>query len=138
MGRRRNWSLPYSDCAFEIDEVEKAFVFYDPFFEPDRRHIERLEGDNVIPLKTWCSGHFSPVFLRRATLLKPVMQHALDDTLTPAIFYALFRGRRYLPWYRNSLESNLIERGHDQLAQRVTPAFRALRRRATRKRQAAE
>ncbi len=130
IGRRRDWSLPYSDCAFEIDDIEKAFVFYDPFFEPDRRHVERLEGDNLIRLKTWCSGHFSPVFLRRAELLKPVMQHALDDTLTPQVFYKMFRERRLLPWYRKALQSNLEERGHSALAKRVAPAFRKLKRQA--------
>ncbi|HKL44624.1 MAG TPA: glycosyltransferase family 92 protein [Roseovarius sp.] len=130
IGRRRDWSLPHSDCAFEIDDIEKAFVFYDPFFEPDRRHVERLEGDTVILLKTWFAGHFSPVFLRRANLLKPVMQHALDGTLTPAVFYTLFRERRLLPWYRKSLETNLAERGHAALARRVGPAFRKLKRQA--------
>lgn len=130
MGRARNWSLPHSDCAFEIAEVEKAFVLYDPFFEPDRRHIERLEGDNLILLKTWCSGHFSPVFLRRAGLLKPLMQHVFDDTLTAEVFYDMFRARRRMPWYRKSLIANLEERGHDKLAARVTPAFRKLKRQA--------
>ena len=130
MGRARNWALPHSDCAFEIAEVEKAFVLYDPFFEPDRRHIERLEGDNVILLKTWCSGHFSPVFLRRAGLLKPLMQHVFDDTLTAEVFYDMIRARRLLPWYRKSLIANLEERGHDKLAARVTPAFRKLKRQA--------
>jgi hypothetical protein len=130
MGRARDWSLPYSDAAFEIDEVARAFVLFDPFFAPDRRHVERLEGANVTPLKTWCSGHFSPVFLRRANLLKPVMQHALDGTLTPAVFYRLYRERRLLPWYRKALQTNLQERGHDRLARIVSPAFRRLRREA--------
>ncbi|MGX0875605.1 pimeloyl-ACP methyl ester carboxylesterase [Roseovarius sp. MBR-154] len=130
MGRARDWSLAHSDCAFEIDEVEKAFVLYDPFFEPDRRHVDRLEGDNVIRLKTWCSGHFSPVFLRRAGLLKPLMQHALDDTLTPQVFYKMYRDRRFLPWYRKALQTNLQERGHDKLARIVSPAFRKLKRQA--------
>ncbi|MBE0452763.1 MAG: hypothetical protein IBX58_03695 [Roseovarius sp.] len=130
MGRARDWSLPHSDCAFEIDEVDKAFVLYDPFFTPDRRHVDRLHGDNVIRLKTWCSGHFSPVFLRRANLLKPVMQRALDGTLTPEIFYRLYRDRRMLPWYRRALQTNLQVRGHDRLARIVSPAFRRLRREA--------
>jgi hypothetical protein len=130
MGRARDWSLAHSDCAFEIDEVDKAFVLYDPFFEPDRRHVDRLEGDNVIRLKTWCSGHFSPVFLRRAGLLKPLMQHALDDTLTPEVFYKMYRDRRFLPWYRKALQTNLQERGHDKLARIVSPAFRKLKRQA--------
>jgi hypothetical protein len=105
-------------------------VLYDPFFEPDRRHVDRLEGDNVIRLKTWCSGHFSPVFLRRAGLLKPLMQHALDDTLTPQVFYKMYRDRRFLPWYRKALQTNLQERGHDKLARIVSPAFRKLKRQA--------
>ncbi len=130
MGKARDWSLPHSDCAYEIDEVDKAFVFYDPFFTPDRRHVDRLEGGNVIRLKTWCSGHFSPVFLRRANLLKPIMQHALDGTLTPATFYQLYRERRMLPWYRRALQTNLQERGHEKLARIVSPAFRRLRREA--------
>ena len=130
MGRARDWSLPHSDAAFEIDEVARAFVLYDPFFAPDRRHVERLEGDNVTLLKTWCSGHFSPVFLRRANLLKPVMQHALDGTLTPPVFYRLYRERRALPWYRKALQANLQERGHERLARIVSPAFQKLRREA--------
>lgn len=128
MGRARDWSLPHSDCAFEIDDVQKAYVIYDPFFTPDRRHVERLESDKLILLKTWCSGHYSPVFLRRAGLLKPLMQHAFDDTLTPAVFYDMIRARRALPWYRKALIANLQARGHDQLAARVTPAFRKLKR----------
>jgi hypothetical protein len=130
MGRARDWSLPHSDCAYEIDDVDKAFVFYDPFFTPDRRHVDRLEGENVIRLKTWCSGHFAPPFLRRAGLLKPIMQHALDGTLSAAVFYRLYRERRALPWYRKALQSNLQERGHDKLARIVSPAFRRLRREA--------
>lgn len=130
MGRARDWSLPHSDCAYEIDEVDKAFVFYDPFFTPDRRHVDRLEGGNVIRLKTWCSGHFSPVFLRRANLLKPIMQHALDGTLSAETFYRLYRERRMLPWYRRALQTNLQARGHEKLARIVSPAFRKLRREA--------
>lgn len=128
MGRARDWSLPHSDCAFEIGEVAQAFVLYDPFFRPDRLHVERLESDKLVLLKTWCSGHYSPVFLRRAGLLKPLMQHAFDGTLTPAVFYDMFRARRALPWYRKALIANLQERGHDKLAARVTPAFRKLKR----------
>ena len=127
MGRARNWSLPHSDAAFEIDDAARVFVLYDPFFAPDRRHVARLEGDSVIHLRTWCAGHFSPVFLRRAGLLKPVMQHALDGTLTPELFYGLYRARRRLPWYRKALQANAQERGHARLARRVRPAFRRLR-----------
>jgi hypothetical protein len=70
------------------------------------------------------------VFLRRANLLKPIMQHALDGTLTAEIFYRLYRERRMLPWYRRALQTNLQERGHEKLSRIVSPAFRRLRREA--------
>ena len=58
------------------------------------------------------------------------MQHALDGTLTPSVFYTLYRERRLLPWYRKALQTNLQERGHDRLARIVSPAFRKIKREA--------
>ena len=128
MGANRNWSLPYSDCAFEIEEAKRVHVFYDPYFEPDRAHVERLDGSNVNRYKTWYSNHFSPVFLRRAKLLKPIMEHALRDTLTPELFYQLYRDRKNLQWYRGGLERHANSLGHDTLAKRIAPAFRRRKR----------
>ncbi|WP_397541301.1 glycosyltransferase family 2 protein [Roseovarius salis] len=128
MGRERNWSLPYSDASFEIQEARKVYVVYDPFFEPDRRHVERLEGDNVVPLKSWFAGHFSAVFVRRAELIKPLFQMAIDETLTEPAYYRLLRGRRSLQWYRQALEKRANATGHPGLASRVGPAFKRLRR----------
>ena len=128
MGRERNWSLPHSDASFEIQSAKKVYVIYDPFFEPDKLHIERLEGDNVVLLKSWFAGHFSAVFIRRANLIKPLFQMVIDETLTEDAYYRLLRGRRSLAWYRKSLEQRAIETGHDTLAKRVGPAFDHLRR----------
>ena len=128
MGRARNWSLPFSDAAFEIEDARQIFVVYDPFFEPDKKHIQRLEGDNITHLKAWFSGHFSAVFIRRANLIKPLFQQAIDGTLTKRSYYTLLRERRNLMWYRKALEERAIERGHPKLAERVGPAFRRNRR----------
>jgi len=127
MGRMRNWRLPFSDAAFEIEDAEQVVVISDPYFELDQRHVDRLMTPNVIKLKAWFSGHFSPVFLHRADLLKPVMTKMIRGTLTEDAFYQLYRNRRKLPWYKRSLEETLVQKGHKELASRVGPAFRRVK-----------
>ena len=124
MGRMRNWRLPFSDAAFEIEDAEQVIVVSDPYFKLDQWHVDRLTTPNVIKLKAWFSGHFSPVFLHRADLLKPVMTKMIRGTLTEDAFYQLYRDRRKLPWYKRSLEETLVQKGHKELASRVGPAFR--------------
>lgn len=129
-GRRQDWSLPFSDAAEAVADLGQAHVFYDPYFELDRKHIARLveapgaEG-RVMPLKCWFSNHKSAVFLRKIDALKPVMQAALFGDLTAAEFYALYRGRRQLPWYRGSLVNYFEKDGRTAMAERATRAFRS-------------
>lgn len=129
-GRRQDWSLPFSDAAEAVAHLGQAHVFYDPYFELDRKHIARLieapgaEG-RVMPLKCWFSNHKSAVFLRKIDALKPVMQAALFGDLTAAEFYALYRGRRQLPWYRGSLVHYFEKDGRTAMAERATRAFRS-------------
>ncbi|MBK1636327.1 glycosyltransferase family 2 protein [Rhodovulum adriaticum] len=132
MGRERNWALPHSDAAFEIQGAKRVFVIYDPFFEPDTRHIQRLEGDNITLLKCWFAGHFSAVFIRRANIIKPLFQMVIDETLTEQSYYRLLRDRRALAWYRKAMEERAIARGHDRLAARIGPAFQRVRQQRTR------
>lgn len=137
MGRMRNWKLPFSDAAFEIEDAAQVVVISDPFFKLDQMHVDRLNSPNVIQLKAWYSGHFSPVFLRRAELLKPIMGKMISNTLTEKVFYRLYRDRRKLPWYKRSLEETLTQRGRDTLASRVGPAFHKAKAEDNRARQTA-
>ncbi len=128
-GRRQDWSLPFGDAADAIAVLGRAYLFYDPYFEPDRRHVERLLAapggeDRAIEMKCWYSNHKSAVFLRKIDALKPVMSEALFGDLTPARFYALYRGRRQLRWYRGSLTHYFEKDGRSAMAARATMAFR--------------
>lgn len=130
-GRRQDWTLPYGDAADAVAALGRACLFYDPYFEPDRGHIRRLldapgaEG-RVTEMKCWFSNHKSAVFLRKIEALKPVMHAALFEDLTEADFYALYRGRRRLPWYRGSLAHYFEKDGRSAMAERATRAFRGL------------
>lgn len=129
-GRRQDWSLPLSDAADAITDLGRAFVFYDPYFEPDQRQTDRLiaapgAASRLVLMKCWFSNHKSAVFLRKLDALKPIMQEALFGELTERQFYNLYRRRRRLPWYRGSLTSYFEKGGRSAMARRATIAFRS-------------
>ncbi|WP_420584293.1 hypothetical protein [Ruegeria sp.] len=128
-GQVQDWDLPLSDAAQTVGQAGKAYVFYDPFFDLDRRQITRLQGENVILLKTWFSNHFAAPMLRKLDILKPVMQQAMAGTLEPSEFYSMMRARRRLPMVMRAIEAHAGER-HPRLVQQARRRFRVLRRAA--------
>lgn len=118
-GRKQDWSGRYAHGPDHCKQARDVFIVYDPYFEPDRLHAEFYRGDNVHHLKSWYSSHKSAQFMRRAEILKSVMQEAVAGTLTPALYYKLFRSRRDLIWYYNGLADHLIAKGHKRLASQL-------------------
>ena len=115
-GRKQDWSGRYRDAPECCRKAKDVFVIYDPYFEPDRLHAERYQGDNIHHLKSWYSSHKSALFMRRADLLKGVMQAAVAGKMTPQLYYKMFRSRRDLPWYYNGLADHALKAGHKGLA----------------------
>ncbi|GAA6161059.1 hypothetical protein NBRC116589_32330 [Ruegeria sp. HU-ET01832] len=128
-GQVQDWDLPLGDAAQTVLSAGRAYVFYDPFFDLDRRQVERLQGDNVFLLKTWFSNHFAAPMLRKLDILKPVMLGAMDGSLEPAAFYKMMRARRRLPMFMRGIEGMAGDR-HDMLVRQARQRFRRLRRAA--------
>lgn len=126
-GRVQDWDLSLGDGAETIRSASKAYVFYDPFFNLDRQHAMRLKGENTVLLKTWFSNHFAAPMLRKLNVLKPVMQQAMQGTLTSSDYYPMMRARRRLPIYMRGIEAVGEER-HPALVSAARQRFRALRR----------
>ncbi|MEO0372084.1 MAG: hypothetical protein AAF231_11555 [Pseudomonadota bacterium] len=132
-GRRQDWTLPLGDAAEAVSNVEKAFIFYDPYFEPDQKHVDRLlagkgADKSVTLMKCWFSNHKSAVFLRKIGALKPLMLQAVEGDLTAHSFYQHYRERRRLRWYRGSLSHYFEEKGRAKMVARTTKAFRRAQR----------
>ncbi len=123
-GQRQDWTLPLADGAAATAGAGRVNVFYDPYFDLDQKHVDRLHGDNVRIFKCWFSNHKTAVFLRKISALKPVMTHCIMDELTEPEFYKLYRERRYLPWYRGALSNHFREKGREALADNFDKAFR--------------
>ena len=115
-GRKQDWSGRYRDAPDYCRKAKDVFIVYDPYFEPDRKHADRYQGDNIHHLKSWYASHKSALFMRRADMLKGVMQAAVAGTLTPALYYKMYRARRDLPWYYNGLADHALARVHGRLA----------------------
>ncbi|MDX1744056.1 MAG: glycosyltransferase family 2 protein, partial [Ruegeria sp.] len=126
-GQVQDWDLPLGDAAQTVKRAGKAYVFYDPFFDLDRRQVTRLQGDNVVLLKTWFSNHFAAPMLRKLDILKPVMLRAMDGSLEPGEFYRMMRARRNLPMVMRAIEAQAGER-HPELVRQARQRFRLLRR----------
>ncbi len=126
-GRRQDWSLAYSDAAEHTASAAQVFVVYDPFLNLDVHHIDRLHGSNIIPLHGFGLGHRSALVLRRMDRLKPVMQQAINGTLTPALFYQMIRNRKDIYMYRANMESYLEARNRPELQIFFRAAFRRRR-----------
>ena len=82
VGKRQDWSLPLSDAVDAVAALERAYIFYDPYFELDQNHVDRLTAapgaeDRMLLMKCWYSSHKSAVFLRKIDALKPIMSEAL-------------------------------------------------------------
>ncbi|MCK0122145.1 glycosyltransferase family 2 protein [Loktanella sp. F6476L] len=115
-GRKQDWSGRYRDAPDCCGQAKDVFIIYDPYFEPDRLHAERYQGCNIHHLKSWYSSHKSALFMRRADMLKGVMQAAVAGEMTPHLYYQMFRSRRDLPWYYHGLADHAIKAGHKGLA----------------------
>ncbi len=131
-GRVQDWDLPMGDAAKTVGQAGKAYVFYDPFFDLDRRQVTRLQGDNVVLLKTWFSNHFAAPMLRKLDILKPVMQKTMTGSLEAVEFYQMMRARRGLPMVMRGIEGIAGER-HPKLVRQARQRFRVLRRAAMEK-----
>lgn len=127
-GRAADWSLPYSDAVKQTRHADKVYLIYDQFHEGDRKHVERLKGNNLMHLKGAGLGHKSALVLSRMNVLKDVMEGTVAGTLTELDFYRAIRARKDVYLYRQAMEGYLNDRGKEHRAERFASAFKKRRR----------
>lgn len=123
-GRAADWSLAFSDAANEIATARDVQLYYDPFFEPDRKQVERLQGANVRHFKCFGFGHKSALVLNRMGHLKTVMKSGIEGTLAASDFYPMIRDRRNIRLYLTEMQAHLEAKGMTERSERLKAAFR--------------
>jgi len=98
-GRIQDWSGDFADARVGAAKAKSVYVAYDPFFELDRKHIERLEQENLISLKMPLVGHVVATYMSEAGILSAFVEGALTGTLSSFGCNKLARKRRNTPRY---------------------------------------
>jgi tetratricopeptide (TPR) repeat protein len=98
-GRRQNWDGDFADAGATALRARRIYVTYDPFDADDRRHVERLQGGNIVALKMPFLGHRTPEWLREMKILSRVTAQAMDETLSAPAFAGMARARRNIAQY---------------------------------------
>ncbi|MGH1331663.1 MAG: phosphoadenosine phosphosulfate reductase [Paracoccaceae bacterium] len=133
--RRRFTKTRYSYAPDMIEAASRAFIAYDPAQSFDAMHASLFTRPNVSKLRLRLLGNSLERELRAMGILDQMIEAAMDEQLTPALFWKMYRARRgHLPLMRAYL-ANLISRKRDRdiirLSRHVLRSYNAPRFRKT-------
>jgi len=109
--KKLDWDGRFNDGAAQTDLARQITIIADPYFEPDYDQVSRIKSDNVTWLKTPFMGHQLPNAFHVMGILKDILVAGTGGTLTPELFYKLFRARRDLPRFQHDLLMEAERRG---------------------------
>jgi len=123
-GRQADWSGPYRDAAQDCAKAQKVYIFSDPGEPAEQRHAARFIGENVTHLDSWFAPTLSAAEVKRTDIVGKVLHEAIAETLTPARFYNIYRGRRTQRWYPRALADRILAKGHHARAAKLAEVLR--------------
>jgi hypothetical protein len=107
-------SFDYDDMAACVDHEAEVKVVYDPFFKPDRQHVELIEGIRPVEhVHIRFAGHNTARALGELGIITRVIDGLLFGDITARDFEQLYRQSRAassLYWY--GLSQALARHGH--------------------------
>ena len=109
--KKLDWSGRYKDAAGATDSAKEVMIIADPYYKPDFDQVSRITGDNVTWLHTPFMGHQLPNAFVVMNILKELLYAGAGGTLTPKLFYKLFRARNDLPRFQHDLLMEAEKRG---------------------------
>jgi len=116
---RLDWKGRFNDAADVVSTARDVTIISDPYFAPDVDQVRRIKGDNINRLKAPFMGHQLPNAFHLMEMLKPLLYAGAGGTLTPQLYYKLFRARRDLPRYQHDILMHAEARGKLRSAIRV-------------------
>ncbi len=109
--RRTSFTDRYGYAPDMIEAADRAFILYDPGSDEEAMHASLFDRQNVTRIRCRYQNGQIERFLRRADLLKPLLNIAATRDLQPLDFYRALRARRdYLPYLRAFLHELETER----------------------------
>lgn len=98
-GSSQDWSGDFADARIGASKAKTVFVAYDPLYNLDRKHIERLDQVNLIAFKMPLVGHVIAHYMSEVGILSAFVEEALAGTLSAQECSQMARNRRKTPRY---------------------------------------
>lgn len=93
-GSVQDWTGDFVDAQRGATCARRVYVAYDPLFDLDRKHIDRLTGANLVSLKMPLVGHVVISWMAEAGILANFVYEALSGSLDEDRCRELARQRR--------------------------------------------
>lgn len=93
-GRAQDWTGDFVDARRGAAHAKTVYVAYDPLFDLDRKHVDRLIETNLVRLKMPLVGHVIMGWMGEAGILSNFIDEAFAGTLTEKRCQQLARERR--------------------------------------------
>lgn len=124
----RDFSDRYGYAPDSLRLAEKAYLLFDPLAELDANHAALFQGENVTRLHCRMMGHRIASAMQGMDILKPVIESAIDGSLTADDFYSALRRRRTYARYLKEMLARLDKRGNPWLMSLYCQHYLATRR----------
>ncbi|MCV2878331.1 phosphoadenosine phosphosulfate reductase [Sedimentimonas flavescens] len=124
----RDFSGRYGFAPDSLRSAEKVYLLFDPLAELDANHAALFEGENINTLHCRMMGHRIASAMQGMDILKPVIESAIDGSLTAADFYGALRRRRTYARYLKEMLARLDKRGNPWLMSLYCQHYLATRR----------
>ncbi|ADU61122.1 MAG: hypothetical protein KUA35_14020 [Pseudodesulfovibrio sp.] len=116
-----DWTGEFVDGAVESASAKRIYVSYDPYYRPDRMHVDRIKHERLVRLRVPFVKHGMPMHLYNLGLLVSVFDQACAGTLTESDFDEQIEGIRdtaaqYM-YHRSLLASLEITTRHSEAIQ---------------------
>lgn len=118
-GQQRDWNGDFVDAARHCTSSARVVVTYDPRFDLDRKHVERLP-DTVMRIPVPNVGHSTVAWLNRMGILPELFQRFMARDIDRASLIELVRKKsRQLPHYYVTLASRMKSKHAPELVLRA-------------------
>lgn len=108
---RQDYSTRYGYAPDMVKTAEYVYVFYDPLQPLDSMHAALFRGDNIRKMRCRYFGHRIASMWIKLGILTPVVEGAIEGTLTDRDFYRMLRKRREERRYQREMVDRLEKAG---------------------------
>lgn len=121
----RDFHSRYGYAPDMIASAGRVYLFHDPMAPLDAGHARLFRGDNILRLDCRHMGHRIASAMQGMGILKPVVEGAIEGSLTRADFYRLLRARRDSPRYWREMLGKLSPQERPRLTAMLCRAYLA-------------